>query len=391
MSGSVYRYTLKDRTTVRWGFAIDLAPRYDPETGRHHRQQLRRTGYRRKLDAEAALEEEAPGVRAGTALSLEQRQRTVGDYAATWAAGKVASGKWRPTTERAAGIFIKLYIVPAIGRYKLGEVSPDHIRAMLSAAAAGKRGSGRPLGARSLNQLRMTTGGMLAQAERDRLITWNPVTATDPVRVEAEDVQPWSTAERDRFLALVADRRPGLHAGLVLSAMTGIRRGELAALLWSDVDLDNRRLRVERTAYELRGKQCVGPPKSKRSRRAVPFGQDVAAVLRAHRRQQAADRLAAHDWAYRGLVICDDHGGPIPLWALSARFRELAREAGLGGSLHVLRHTSVCVMLRAGVPPDRVAVLHGDTLATIMSVYAHYIPDELNRWADVAEAHRDAW
>jgi integrase len=390
MSGSVYSYELRSGAK-RWGFAIDLAPRYDPATGRHHRQQLRRTGYRRKLDAEAALEVEAPGVRAGTALSLEQRQVTVREYAATWAAGRVASGRWRPTTERAAGIFIKLYIVPALGRLKLAEVSPDHIRSMLSAAAAGKLGSGRPLGARSLNQLRLLVGAMLGQAERDRLVTWNAASATDPVRVEAEDVQPWSTAERDRFLALAADREPGLHAGLTLAAHTGIRRGELGALLWSDIDLGARRLRVERTAIEVRGQQLTGPPKSKHSRRVVPFGASVAAVLRAHRRQQAADRLAASGWEDHGLVVCGPAGEPIPLWALSARFRELAREAGLPGSLHVLRHTSVCVALRAGVPPHEVAAVHGHTLATMMSVYHHYLPDQGAKWADLAEAHQDAF
>ena len=384
MSGSVYPYELKNGTR-RWGWCIDLPPRTDPETGREHRQQLRRQGYKRKLDAEAALEAEAPSVRDGSALSLEQRQRTVAEFAPTWAAGKVASGKHRPTTERATEIFIRLYVVPVLGRRKLGEVSADDIRRLLARAAAGG------LGPRSLNQLRLIVGAMFAQAARERLIGWNPVTATDAVTVPTAPVQPWTTSQRDSFLALVACRRPDLHAALTLAAHTGLRRGELGALRWEDIDLDNRRLRVERTALEVRGQQLTGPPKSERSRRTVPFGAEVAAQLRAHKRQQASDRLAASEWEDHGLVLCDERGAPVPLWALSARFRELAREAGLPGTLHSLRHTSVCVMLRSGVPPIQVAAIHGHSLAVMTGTYAHFIPDELNQWGDLAEAHRDAF
>jgi integrase len=110
------------------------------------------------------------------------------------------------------------------------------------------------------------------------------------------------------------------------------------------------------------------------ARRAVSFGQDLAAVLRAHRRQQASDRLAASEWEDHGLVLCDERGGPVPLWALSVRFRELAREAGLPGSLHILRHTSVCCMLRAGMPPIQVAAIHGHSLTVMTGTYAHFIP-----------------
>lgn len=391
MSGSVYRYVLKDGTTVRWGWVLDLAPTIDPETGRQKRSQARKQGFRRKIDAEHALAEEQHGLVVGTALSLADRKITVSEFAGKWMASKIASGKWRPTSAQSAEVLVRLYLVPALGRAKLSEVGADDIRRLLTRAAGGKLGSRRPLGPRSVNQLRTLVSAMFAQAARERLVSWNPASATDPVRIEAEPVQPWTTSERDAFLALVGRERPDLYGPLTLMAHTGIRRGEAAALTWARVDLDNRRLRVEATAIEVGGQQRVGPPKSERSRRTVPFGASVEQVLRSHRRQQAADRLAAPAWQDGDLVLCEADGSPMPLYRLTVTFGKLAAAAGLPGSLHILRHTSVCVMLRSGVPPLQVAQCHGHSLMVMTQTYSHYIPDELNQWADRAEAHRDAF
>ena len=83
-------------------------------------------------------------------------------------------------------------------------------------------------------------------------------------RIDHEEVQPWSRDEAATFLA--AARAHRLSALFAVGVAVGLRRGELLALAWDDVDLDRGILRVRRTVQRLRGQGLVfGPPKSSRS------------------------------------------------------------------------------------------------------------------------------
>ena len=80
---------------------------------------------------------------------------------------------------------------------------------------------------------------------------------------------------------------------LVLIAATGMRRGEALALRWTDIDLDAGLLTVRGTLGRIGGKLVVSEPKTDRSRRTVPLGAPLVAMLRARRKQQAAEQLRA--------------------------------------------------------------------------------------------------
>ena len=85
----------------------------------------------------------------------------------------------------------------------------------------------------------------------------------------------------------------------------GLRRGELSALAWDDVDLDGGILRARRTVQRRRGQGLVfGPPKSTRSRRSIPLPESSRAALLSHRERQEVERLTAGDsWQESGLVF----------------------------------------------------------------------------------------
>jgi hypothetical protein len=133
MSGSTYDYTTRSGKR-KWGFAIDLGKTWDAEKGRNVRQQLRREGFARKIDAEHAMQEEQHGVKVGTAPSLADRRLTTAQWCDRWLNSKV---NIRPSTRASYGHIVESYIKPGIGHIPLTQLRADHLDDMLAMIRAG--------------------------------------------------------------------------------------------------------------------------------------------------------------------------------------------------------------------------------------------------------------
>ncbi len=137
-----------------------------------------------------------------------------------------------------------------------------------------------------------------------------------------------------------------LAALFVLAITLGPRPGELRGLRWDHVDLDKGIIHVWRSASH------GGDVKTPRSRRSLVLPKRATAALRAHRKRQAAERLAAGDlWQDNNLVFCHPDGRPYTRYDLNWRFAKVTRNAGLGHwHAHEARHTAVSIMSSNGVP-----------------------------------------
>jgi integrase len=128
----------------------------------------------------------------------------------------------------------------------------------------------------------------------------------------------------------------------------GLRRGELLALAWEDVDLDGGILRVRRTVQRLRGQGLVlGPPKSSRSRRSIPLPESSRAALLSHRERQEVERLTARDSSQEsGLVFTTSVGTGVEPRNLSRTFEHLVQRSGVRRiRFHDLPHTCASLLL----------------------------------------------
>jgi integrase len=351
--GSVYSYTLKGGRK-KWGFAL-----YLPETvGGGKRQQLRREGFDRKLDAEAAMAEEDHGVRVGTAPSLEERRLTTGQWADRWLAGLADI---RPSTERGYGIMIRAYIKPAIGHIPLAALRPDHLSEMMTKIRTGevrpqtsRRRDGGQLSAQSVRQIYSVTQAMLAAAVEQRRIPWSPAVGVRLPKVKRRDPATWSEEQAATFLAFAEEHEPRLALGYRIALSYGLRRGEIAGLRWCDIDTEGDRLHVRQQTLAVGGELLLGqPPKTDRGERSIPLSSapGFAAALREHRKRQLQDRMAAGPaWQETGLVLATEHGGPVPPWVLSDRFTALVKRSGLPAIvLHECRHSANSAWARLGV------------------------------------------
>lgn len=215
-----------------------------------------------------------------------------------------------------------------------------------------------------------------------RVVNVNPVTGTKRPRVVKPKHTTWTAAQLHTFLEGSTNWLAPLYA---LAAATGMRRGEICALRWEDLDLDTGLVRVERSVTQVGQARTYGTPKN-HERRQVTIDKRTVAVLKAHRRQQTGQRLAAGGWAdEEGLLFTWDDGTPVAPDYVSKEF--FRAQAGLGLQrikLHELRHTHATILLRERVPVHVVAkrLGHKDPSITL-NVYADAIPDDDGQAVDV--------
>jgi integrase len=173
-----------------------------------------------------------------------------------------------------------------------------------------------------------------------------------------------------------------LEALFVLSITLGLRPGELRKLAWDHVDLDRGVIHVWRSASR------TGDVKTPQSKRSLVLPRRAIAALTAHRRRQAAERLAAGAaWHDNNLVFCHEDGRTYSSKALNWRFGKMTRRAGIGHwHAHEGRHTAVSIMSSNGVPLQEISdtVGHKSTHVT-ETVYRHVIVPAIRGGANVMD------
>jgi integrase len=166
-----------------------------------------------------------------------------------------------------------------------------------------------------------------------------------------------------------------------LAAGTGARRGELAALRWSDVDLAAGRVTIGRQVGRYRDLDGTwqtreDTPKGGRARQ-VTLDPETAAVLREHRRRQSADPLVslAERRDGGGHVFLAPLGGPLSNYQIVRLFRRhVAALPDLPPiTAHGLRHSHATILLSHGVPAATVAACLGHSVDVCTRTYAHWL------------------
>ena len=186
------------------------------------------------------------------------------------------------------------------------------------------------------------------------------------------------------LLGLDADTDTGqqLEALFVLAITLGLRPGELRALTWDHVDLDQAVIHIWRSARR------DGDTKTLGSRRSLVLPRRAVDALRAHQNRQAVEREAAGAaWQETNLVFCHEDGHQYTRHDLNWRFSRMTRRAGIGHwHAHEGRHTAVSIMSNNGVPIQDIAdtVGHKSTHVT-ETVYRHVIVPAIRGGAAVMD------
>lgn len=350
-----------------YAYRVDIGS--DPSTGK--RKQFQKSGFRTKTGATKALNEMMQSIADGSAVN--RSSMTVGEFFDEWIIGQ--RHRLKETTWSSYAV-AGARITDHLGERKLKALSPLEIEAFYSALSNTGSRAGKPLSAKSVRNTHVVLRKALADAERLGMVTRNPAASAKPPVVRRKEFQTWTGDQIRQFFEEVHDDR--LFAAYVLFATTGMRRGEVLGVRWSDVDLGNAQLAVVHTLTTVEYRPVISTPKTKRSRRVVYLDDESIRQLRAHRLRQDVERKqAGPDWCDDiDLVFRDELGRPLnPDW-FSADFTRRLRSTDLPKiRLHDLRHTHATLALKAGVHPKIVSERLGHaSIGVTLDLYSHVTP-----------------
>ena len=277
---------------------------------------------------------------------------------------------------------VRLHIVPEIGHVPIDKLSVDHVSRLIARKEADSR-----LSSRSARYVLAVLRNALNKAVRWGLVARNVANLVDAPRVPYKDVRVLSPAETKRLLeAAHGDAVEGL---LVLAVSTGLRLGEALGLQWSDVDLDRRQLRVNKSLQRVPERGLVlTETKTRRSRRSIVLPVRTAEALRSQRVRQVDQRRAAGShWNDGGFVFTASTGRPLDQRNIQRNFRRIVRKARLPRMrFHDLRHSCASLLLAEGVSPRVVMETLGHSrISVTMDTYTHVMPALMRDAADAID------
>jgi integrase len=341
---------------------LELETDQDAETGDRVRKRKGAGGYRTCAEAKEALSEAIERSRHG--WRGPSRSTVTTFLRDEWLPG--VEMEHAATTAALYRTIIETYVVPHIGGIRLDALAAGDLTNLYRELLKSEGRRGRPLAPKLVRHVHTTLRKAFSDAVASNLMAWNPATAAKPPWMSrTQEPAAWTAEELGAFLHAVNDER--LQALWVLAGTTGLRRGELLGLRWTDLDLNRSTLGVRQTRVAYGKLVVTKEPKMERGRRTIPLPARTRDALKAHRKRQVEEELAAGAaYADVGLVFADEIGEPLDPPNLTATFRRLVAEAGLPRiTLHGLRHTFATVAVEAGVDVLYVAELLGHSSPAI--------------------------
>jgi integrase len=349
---------------------------------------------RRGRDGQPFLTRKAAAAELGDVLAEVRRgdhvvpkRTTLAEWLDQWLAGLQLA----PSTTSSYAKNVRLHIKPHLGQLQLQHLTGARISGLYRQLEAGGRQdhlAGQGLSPRTVRYVHTILKAALADAVDQGVLATNPAAKAKPPSARAAqspEIHPWTGTQLRTFLTWCRDTDAAHAAGYHLLAYTGMRRGELLALRWRDVDLDAGRLSVRRSVGVVKskgqGEQIVeGTTKSARAR-VVDLDPSTVDLLRSWRRDRGS--LALQLVRDDALIFGTLEGGYLHPERFSRSFtdkvaqcrRKVDGTAPPAIHLHDLRHTHASLLLAAGEQIKVVSERLGHaSVAITHEIYEHVMP-----------------
>jgi integrase len=343
-----------------------------PRVGDQPRRQKWFSGYKTKHAAERDLARIMCEMYDGT--FIEPATTTLAEYLRYWLDAYAAVNVSAKTLERYREI-IERGVIPALGHVKLCGVSPSAIQSFYSKQLLSGGMRGGPLSARTVLHYHRVLHEALRHAVKWQLLARNPADAVEPPRPRSVVVHALDESECASLLRAVRATRYELP--VFLAIYTGMRRGEILALRWAEVDLGRGVAMVTRTLQQTAEGLSFKEPKSAKSRRQIALSPETVSKLKSHKARQAQQRLLlGPTYADEDLVCAQASGAPIKPDGFTASFKTFVSRRGLKTlRFHDLRHTHASLLLKGNIHPKIVSERLGHaTIGITLDTYSHLMP-----------------
>ena len=362
---------IRQRSKSKWEITIDIGR--DAATGKRLRHFETINGI--KKDAQHRLAELLINIEQGTYIK-QPRKLTVAAWLLQWLDGYVASNL-SPKTNESYQHELRHYIIPRLGGIRLNELRPHHIQDYIAEVlSGGRRRSTGGLSHRTVQYHYRILSKALDDAIKMGLMTVNPCKGVSPPRPARHDIPALGPDNLVKLMEAIRQSSYYLYYHTLL--LTGLRRSELLALKWRDLDLDLACVHVAHSLHRLDdGNIIIKEPKTSSSRRPVDLPPSLALLLRQHMVDQEAQRvLLGSNLNDDDFIFSHADGSPLYPTTVTHTFSKVAKRAGLSYlRLHDLRHIHATMLLKTGAHPRIVQERLGhSSIATTLDIYSHTVP-----------------
>lgn len=340
-------------------FRVVVEAGRDPATGK--RKRIVRYVEGRKADAEELLAKLQVDYKEGS--YVEPNKITVGEWLDTWL-NQYKKIDLRPSTWESYEVIIRNHLKPTIGALYLQDLRPEHLQKLYN----DKINEGKS--SQTVHHIHKVIHSALDQAVKNKLITHNVSEATTLPKIKRREIKVLTIEEQEKFLEVIKEDRLGPAFLTLLS--TGIRRGELLALTWQDIDFEKGTVFIRRNMVWTKEGPVFQEPKTEKSKRVIPLSTTLLEVLKKHRENMFKEGHYGADKA----VFCSTTGTYIIPRNFNRKYKELCKKAGINVNLHALRHTFATRLLEAGENLKVVQELLGHAkVSTTADIYSHVAPE----------------
>jgi len=283
-----------------------------------------------------------------------------------------------PTTYQGYEYIVRYHLVPSLGHFKLTDLKSQHIQNYIAekqnTVKANKKGKLSPTSIR--HQIMVLHKALETAINPLRLLAFNPAERLILPTAETKDMETWDDNEIRRYLATTKELYPEYYPLFFLVLHTGVRRSELLALRWNEIDLLGCQLSVKRGLHQLNDGTYIlrNKTKTKKSRRPISLSPLAVKVLRDHFDKVSIDRaMLDMKLTKADLVFSKYDGSPLRPDTVSRAWGNIAKRAGIKViRFHDGRHTMASRMMEQGINPKVVQERMGhSTISTTMDIYSH--------------------
>ena len=284
----------------------------------------------------------------------------------------------RPNTQMSYERRIYQHITPVLGSIQIDQLTTNDIQQFYAKLKKGGRLLrselyGEGLSDQTLRGIHTTLHAALDRAVSEKLLFRNPADGCRLPSAKAREMQVLTPEEIQRLL--IQAKEDGCYELLLLELSTGLRRGEICALQWDDLNLRTGELRVQRQVHRIKSKLVASPPKTKAGNRSVILPAPVLNVLKAYK------ETISSRWMFPSPVSEDSPRDPA---AVRKRLQTVLERAECKKiRFHDLRHTFSTTALEHGMDIKTLSTIIGHvSSSTTLNIYAH-VTDEMRRTAAV--------